>query len=47
MTGREPRDLPTSHVVARMLLIGLIALLFLAALTLVSCVAATSVRSGG
>jgi hypothetical protein len=35
MTGREPGDLPTSHVVARVLLIGLIALLFLAALTLV------------
>jgi hypothetical protein len=35
MTDREPGDLPTSHVIARMLLIGLIALLFIAALTLV------------
>jgi hypothetical protein len=35
MTDRESGDLPTSHVIARMLLIGLIALLFIAALTLV------------
>jgi hypothetical protein len=35
MTGREPGDLPTSHVIARILLSGLITILFVAALTLV------------
>jgi hypothetical protein len=35
MTDREPRDLPTSHVIARILLSGLIAILFVAAMTLV------------
>ena len=35
MTDREPEDLPTSHVIARILLSGLIAILFIAAMTLV------------
>ena len=35
MTDREPQDLPTSHVIARILLSGLIAILFIAAMTLV------------
>lgn len=35
MASREPRDLPTSHVIGRVLLSGLIVMLFIAALTLV------------
>lgn len=35
MTDRQPQDLPTTHIIARILLSGLIAILFIAAMTLV------------